>query len=159
MARKMNETEARGHIVHFTDNRNKSEKDIFKFGIDMGPGLPIKSRLVFYRTHHDSQKQNYILLEEENPFVVIQPISYVELLVHATHLREMALKYAPSVLTRGIYLLTWDTNKWHTWSVFRLVNRMNQIIEILAPFFPAEELFQVIPVETVIVTTKEISEK
>lgn len=138
--REMNETEARGRIVRFTDNRNKSEKDIFKFGIDMGPGLPIKSKLIFYRTHHDSQKQNYILLEEENPFVVIQPISYVKLLIHAAHLRKMASEYAPNVLNRKMYLLTSDMNTPHTWSIFRLVDRMNRIIEILAPFFSAIEL-------------------
>lgn len=66
--------EARNNIVRFADN--SVGKGIFGFGIDILHGLPIGTRLIWYCCSDDSSRQSTILLDEANPFVIIQKIDY-----------------------------------------------------------------------------------
>src|SRR3989344_2361881 len=92
MAQEMREEVARNNLVCFADN----SRDIFGFGVVLGPGLPMKSRLLFYRMHNDSQKQNLILLGEDNPLVVIWRIDLENFRKHLTRIFSLACTGEPS---------------------------------------------------------------
>jgi hypothetical protein len=77
--------EARKNIVRFiTDTRVGSSSGAF-FGIDIGPGLPPYMRLIVHSSYYSLVRHNRILvkilLDERNPFVFIQRISFEDFLL------------------------------------------------------------------------------
>lgn len=71
MAREMREEDARNSLVYFTDARDG--KDIQEFGIDLGCGLPEKSRRVFWCQFSEISKVS--LLDERHPLVTIRSVT------------------------------------------------------------------------------------
>lgn len=75
MIPKLNEEEARKRLVCFID-QSKPNKPVVGFGIELGPGLPQRTRLIFYRIGEELNENTVLLLGDNNPFVMIQRISF-----------------------------------------------------------------------------------
>lgn len=91
--REMREEDARNSLVYFTDVRDG--KNIQGFGIDIGPGLPLKTRMIFCR---DSGKPQPMLLDESHPLVTIRQVTVVERSVLAAYFQDLIAKYNKAVL-------------------------------------------------------------
>lgn len=110
MAQEMREEDARNSLVYFTDVRDG--KNIQGFGIDLGPGLPPRTRRICSGLYFDGLVRDEVaLLDENHPLVTIQKLSFADFLVRARHILELARKnrssvyaFAMSDLPRGVSL-------------------------------------------------------
>lgn len=88
MARAMQEEDARNSLVYFTDVRDG--KEICGFGIDVGRGLPLKTRMIFCR---NSEKQQPMLLDESHPLITIRPVTSDERSIHSAYFQNLIAEY------------------------------------------------------------------
>lgn len=128
--------EARNNIVRFADNSQR-ENGIFGFGIDINQGIPIATRLIWYRRSSDSSEQSTVLLNEANPLVVIQKINYAMFLKHAQRIFVLAREYhLPEELT------CWTVAFYLSSKVFNEIDVINEMIRNLRPHISFEDLIQ-----------------
>lgn len=99
MAQEMREEDLRNSLAYFTDSRDG--KDVRGFGIDLGPGLPKNTRLIWHGLDFNGLvRKEILLLDENNPLMTFRKLSFADFLVCARSIFELARKH--HILAYGI---------------------------------------------------------